>query len=274
MPDRGRIRGVLYDIDGVLVTSWREIAGAAAAVRRIREGGLRRAFLTNTTSRTCAEIAERLCDIGIEVDPVEIVTAARLTAEFVRERYPGAAVWVLNHGDIEADLAGLRLDERHPDVVVIGGAGAEFTHAALSRVAELMLDGVPAVAMHSGLTWATADGLRIDAGAYLPGLEAAGNARVEVVGKPAAPGFRTAAALMRLDPAQVVMIGDDLYSDVLAAQDAGLTGVLVRTGKFRPEVLASADRAPDHVIDSVADLPELLAGSAGAGEPAVTDESE
>ncbi|MBF6077895.1 HAD-IIA family hydrolase [Nocardia beijingensis] len=274
MPDRGRIRGVLYDIDGVLVTSWREIAGAAAAVRRIRESGLRRAFLTNTTSRTCAEIAERLCDIGIEVDPVEIVTAARLTAEFVRERYPGAAVWVLNHGDIEADLAGLRLDERHPDVVVIGGAGAEFTHAALSRVAELMLDGVPAVAMHSGVTWATADGLRIDAGAYLPGLEAAGNARVEVVGKPAAPGFRTAAALMRLDPAQVVMIGDDLYSDVLAAQDAGLTGVLVRTGKFRPEVLASADRAPDHVIDSVADLPELLAGSAGAGEPTVTDESE
>ncbi|MGW4088415.1 HAD-IIA family hydrolase [Nocardia sp. NPDC004750] len=274
MPDRVRSRGVLYDIDGVLVTSWREIAGAAAAVRRIREGGLRRAFLTNTTSRTCAEIAERLCGAGIEVEPAEIVTAARLTAEFVRGRYPGAAVWVLNHGDIDADLAGLRLDEEHPEVVVIGGAGAEFTHAALSRVAELMLDGVPVVAMHSGLTWATADGLRIDAGAYLPGLEAAGNARIQVVGKPAAPGFRTAAGLMRLEPAEVVMIGDDLYSDVLAAQDVGLTGVLVRTGKFRPGVLASADRAPDHVIDSVVDLPELLGGSVGAGELAVTDESE
>ncbi|MGQ4617607.1 HAD-IIA family hydrolase [Nocardia sp. R7R-8] len=274
MPERDRIRGVLYDIDGVLVTSWREIAGAAAAVRRIRENGLRRAFLTNTTSRTCAEIAERLCGTGIEVEPSEIVTAARLTAEFVRGRYPDAAVWVLNHGDIEADLAGLQLDEGHPDVVVIGGAGPEFTHAALSRVAELMLDGVPVVAMHSGLTWATADGLRIDAGAYLPGLEAAGNARIEVVGKPAAPGFRTAVALMRLEPAEVVMIGDDLYSDVLAAQDVGLTGVLVRTGKFRPGVLASSDRAPDHVIDSVVDLPELLSGSGGLGETAVPDESE
>ncbi|WP_280247018.1 HAD-IIA family hydrolase [Nocardia abscessus] len=259
MPDRDRIRGVLYDIDGVLVTSWQEIEGAAAAVRRIGERGLRRAFLTNTTSRTCAEIAERLCDTGIEVDAAEIVTAARLTAEFVRDRYPDAAVWVLNHGDIEADLTGLTLDADRPDVVVIGGAGPEFTHSALSRVVELMLDGVPVVAMHSGLTWATAEGLLVDAGVYLPGLEAAGNARIEVVGKPAAPGFRTAAALMRLDPAEVLMIGDDLYSDVLAAQDAGLTGVLVRTGKFRPAVLASADRAPDHVIDSVADLPELLA---------------
>ncbi|WP_280260989.1 HAD-IIA family hydrolase [Nocardia abscessus] len=259
MPDRGRIRGVLYDIDGVLVTSWREIEGAAAAVRRIGERGLRRAFLTNTTSRTCAEIAERLCDTGIEVDSAEIVTAARLTAEFVRGRYPDAAVWVLNHGDIEADLTGLTLDADRPDVVVIGGAGPEFTHSALSRVVELMLEGVPVVAMHSGLTWATAEGLLVDAGVYLPGLEAAGNARIEVVGKPAAPGFRTAVALMRLDPAEVLMIGDDLYSDVLAAQDAGLTGVLVRTGKFRPAVLASADRAPDHVIDSVAGLPELLA---------------
>ncbi|MFF7938801.1 HAD-IIA family hydrolase [Nocardia gamkensis] len=274
MPDRGRIRGVLYDIDGVLVTSWQEIEGAAAAVRRIGESGLRRAFLTNTTSRTCAEIAQRLCDAGIEVEQGEIVTAARLTAEFVRGRYPDAAVWVLNHGDITADLTGLTLDDDHPDVVVIGGAGPEFDHAALSRVVELMLDGVPVVAMHSGLTWAAAEGLRVDAGAYLPGLEAAGNARIEVVGKPAAAGFRTAAALMRLDPSEVLMIGDDLYSDVLAAQDAGLTGVLVRTGKFRPGVLASADRAPDHVIDSVAALPELLAGSAESGELAVTDESE
>ncbi|MEU7630473.1 HAD-IIA family hydrolase [Nocardia sp. NPDC049220] len=258
MSDRGRIRGVLYDIDGVLVTSWQEIDGAAVAVRRVRESGLRRAFLTNTTSRTCAEIAERLCGSGIEVAAGEIVTAARLTAEFVGRRYPGAAVWVLNHGDIGADLAGLTLDDEHPDVVVIGGAGVEFSHLALSRVAELMLDGVPVVAMHSGLTWATAEGLRIDAGVYLPGLEAAGNARIEVVGKPAAAGFRTCAELMRLDPSEVLMVGDDLQSDVLAAQAVGLTGVLVRTGKFRAAVLAAVDRAPHHVIDSVAALPGLI----------------
>ncbi|MEU4340206.1 HAD hydrolase-like protein [Nocardia sp. NPDC023852] len=66
------------------------------------------------------------------------------------------------------------------------------------------------MATHRGLTWVTADGLRIDAGAYLPGLEAAGNARIEVVGKPPAPCFRTWAEQMRLDPSEVSMIGDDL----------------------------------------------------------------
>lgn len=253
-----RPQGVLYDIDGVLVTGWREIPGAADAVRRVREGGLRRAFLTNTTSVTCAEIADRLSAAGIEVDIDEIVTAARLTAEYVRREYPEARVWVLNHGDIDADLAGLRVDSANPDLIVIGGAGTEFTHDALSRVVALMLDGVPAVAMHSSMVWATPDGPRLDTGAYLPGLEAAGRARITVLGKPAPTGFRTCAALMGVLPEQVMMVGDDIDSDVLAAQAVGLTGVLVRTGKFRAAALDAAAEQPDHILDSVADLPDLL----------------
>lgn len=252
--------GVLYDIDGVLVTSWREIPGAAATLRRIRAAGLRRAFLTNTTSVTCAQIAARLRGVGIEVEDGEIVTAARLTATYLRQEYPGARVWVLNHGDVDADLAGVPRDDERPEVVVLGGAGAEFTHRALSRVVELMLDGVPVVAMQGGSTWATADGLRIDTGVYLPGLEAAGRARITVVGKPSGTGFHICAELIGSGPADIVMVGDDLYSDVLAAQRIGMIGVLVRTGKFHAAALAGAERAPDYVVDSIADLPDVLAG--------------
>ncbi|MBF6159649.1 HAD-IIA family hydrolase [Nocardia cyriacigeorgica] len=258
MADSHRTAGILYDIDGVLVTSWRALPGAPDAVRSLADRGLRRAFLTNTTSRTQAEIAERLCAAGIEVRAEEIVTAARLTVEYLRRNHPGARTWVLNHGDIEPDLAELELDDDDPEVVVLGGAGPEFTHRALSHVVELMLDGVPVVAMQGGMTWATDDGLRIDTGTYLPGLEAAGKATITVVGKPSATGFRTCAAAMDLPPEQVLMIGDDLHSDVLAAQDVGMTGVLVRTGKFRTAVLEASARQPDHVIDSIADLPALL----------------
>ncbi|NEW39601.1 HAD-IIA family hydrolase [Nocardia cyriacigeorgica] len=265
MADPNRIAGVLYDIDGVLVTSWRALPGAPDAVRRLAEQGLHRAFLTNTTSRTQAEIADRLCAAGIEVSPAEIVTAARLTVEYLRRDHPDARALVLNHGDIDVDLADLRLVDEDPEVVVIGGAGPEFTHRALSRVVEWMLDGVPVVAMQGGMTWATEDGLRIDTGAYLPGLEAAGNASITVVGKPSATGFQTCAATMDLAPEKVLMAGDDLHSDVLAAQAVGMTGVLVRTGKFRAGVLESSARQPDHVIDSVADLPGLLEVSESGG---------
>jgi HAD superfamily hydrolase (TIGR01450 family) len=252
------VEGVLLDIDGVLVTSWHPIDGAAAAVREVRERGLACAYLTNTTSRTCDEIADALRSAGIEADSGEIVTAARLTAEYVRSTYPGARAWVLNSGDIMADLSGIELDDEDPEVVILGGAGPEFTHDALSRVVELMLDGVPVVAMHRATTWATHDGLRIDTGTYLPGMEEVAGTNVVSVGKPSLAAFLTATDLMGTEPGVTVMVGDDLTNDVLAAQRVGLTGVLVRTGKFRQSVLDLAPQRPDHVVDSVAQLPKLL----------------
>lgn len=249
---------MLFDIDGVLVTSWRPIPGAAAALRVIRERAVPLAFLTNTTSLTRADIAATLSAGGVEVAAEEIVTAAALTAEYLRVTYPNARCLLVNHGDIVEDLAGIVLDDVDPDVVVLGGAGPEFDHDTLSRVVRLMQRGVPVVAMQGGLTWATADGPCLDTGAYLRGLEAAGGGRATVIGKPAPTGFTTAAALMGVEPEQAVMVGDDLEGDVLAAQYVGLVGVLVRTGKFRAEVLEATSGTPDHVLASVADLPALL----------------
>ncbi|TQF69392.1 HAD-IIA family hydrolase [Rhodococcus spelaei] len=253
-----RIDGVLFDIDGVLVTSWQPIEGAARTLEAVRDLGVGRAFLTNTTSRTRRDIAAALRDCGMDVDATEVVTATALTAEYLRSTHPGARCLLINHGDIAEDMDGIVFDDRRPDVVVLGGAGPEFDHATLSRVVELMLDGVPVVAMQGGLTWATSGGTSIDTGAYLPGLEAAGNGHIVVIGKPSPTGFVAAAELMGTAPGRAVMIGDDLRGDVLAAQHTGFVGVLVRTGKFRQGVLDEVDEDPDHVVDSVADLPELL----------------
>lgn len=252
------VDGVLFDIEGVIVTSWKPVPGAADVLAGLRERGMSRAFLTNTTSRTCADIAATLTDLGMPVEPGEIVTAVSLTAEYLRHTYPGRRCWVLNHGDVDADLAGIVRDDDDPDVVVLGGAGPEFDHRALSRVAELMLDGVPVVAMHRATSWQAADGLRIDTGVYLPGLEELSGRTVVAMGKPSMQGFLAAADVMGTDPDRTVVVGDDLHAEVLPGQRLGMTGVLVRTGKFRQSVVDLAVDRPDHILDSVADLPALL----------------
>ncbi|MCW4351792.1 HAD-IIA family hydrolase [Hoyosella sp. YIM 151337] len=252
------IKGVLFDIDGVLVTSWRPISGAADAVRTVVESGYASAFLTSTTSLTQADIAMRLWQCGIPAETAEIVTAAKLTAEYVRKQHPGSRCWLLNAGDVRTDMAGIEFTEESPDVVILGGAGTVFSHENLSRVAELMIQGLPVIAMHRALSWTTSEGLKLDVGAYLPGLEMVGKRSVTVVGKPSGRAFATAAELMNVAPSEIAMVGDDINADVLAGQAAGMTGVLVRTGKYRPELLEDAEHQPDHVIDSVADLPHLL----------------
>lgn len=264
---------VLFDIDGVLVLSWRAIPGAAETVRQLTHHGIACAYLTNTTTRTRRQIAEALGAAGIPVAADDVITAGVLTAEYLHGAYPGARCFLVNNGDITEDLPGIDVVlsteigpedcPEAPDVVVLGSAGPQFDHRTLSRVYGWMLDGVPVVAMHRNMTWNTTDGLRIDTGMYLTGMEQACGKTATAIGKPAAEGFLAAADRVGVDPQQMVMIGDDLHNDVLAAQAVGMTGVLVRTGKFRQQTLdrwlagASATR-PHHVIDSVAGLPPLL----------------
>ena len=267
------IGGVLFDIDGVLVTSWRPIEGAAATLRALSDRDVARSYLTNTTTRTRQQIAELLCAAGMDVAADEVITAAVLTADYVRDRYPGAQCFLLNSGDVGADMAGIDLvyagdyagpqAPQTPDVVLLGGAGPEYNHLTLSWVYDWMAQGVPVVAMHRSTAWNTTDGLRVDAGMYLAGLEATTGRQGVAVGKPAPAGFLAAAARLGVDPEEMYMIGDDLNNDVLAAQVVGMTGVLVRTGKFRQATLdrwASDEFAmqPNHVVGSVADLPGLL----------------
>ncbi|MEU4148903.1 TIGR01458 family HAD-type hydrolase [Streptomyces sp. NPDC026659] len=258
------VRGVLVDIDGVLTVSWRALPGAVEALRVLRDGGLGVVLVTNTTSRTRASVAAALAEAGFAVDADDILTAPAATAAHLA----GARCALLNSGDIEEDLAGITLvgeDDRGdggdgdtPDVVLVGGAGPEFSYAAVNRAFRHLRRGARLVALHRNLTWRTDAGLQLDAGAYIAGLEAAAGTEAEVTGKPSAAFFRAALDRLGVAAAEAVMVGDDVESDVLGAQRLGITGVLVRTGKFQPDTLDRASGTPDRVVDSFADVPALL----------------
>lgn len=254
------MEAVLIDIDGVLTVSWRPLPGAVAAVTRLRDAGLKVALLSNTTSRTRAWIAATLADAGFPVGADDVLTAPALTAGYLADRYPGARCLLVNSGDISADLAGVTLVDDHPDIVLIGGAGPEFGYQALNEAFGYLQQGARLLALHRNLYWRTDEGLQLDTGAFLAGLESAAGVTAEVIGKPAAAFFEAALASLGADSSATSMIGDDIEADVLAAQRVGITGVLVRTGKYLPRTLHDASGTPDHVLDSIADVPALLLG--------------
>jgi HAD superfamily hydrolase (TIGR01458 family) len=99
------------------------------------------------------------------------------------------------------------------------------------------------------------DGLVLDVAPFIKALEHAADCRAVVMGKPAKEFFDAAMRKLGTSAEQTVMVGDDIRVDIGGAQDAGLAGVLVRTGKFRPRDL-QGDVRPDAVLDSVADLPQ------------------
>ncbi|MDY7102906.1 MAG: TIGR01458 family HAD-type hydrolase [Actinomycetota bacterium] len=257
------IRGLLIDIEGVLKVGTSAIDGAPEALDELRRRALPVRFVTNTTSRTRASLVEVLGSLGFEVVADELVTAPAATAAYLRSHHPGERVYLVSDGDVVADLDGIDVTAdtgADAQVVVIGGAGPAFTWERLNHAFGLLDGGAAFVAMHKGSSWQTDDGLALDSGAFVTGLESVTGREATVMGKPSPTFFATALDELGLDAGEVAMVGDDIRSDVLAAQANGLVGIQVRTGKFRESQLDEVDEAPDHVIDSFADLPALLDG--------------
>ena len=112
--------------------------------------------------------------------------------------------------------------------------------------------------MQKNRYWRTPEGLSLDVGPFVAALEYATGCDAVVVGKPAPAFFATVLAGLGVRPADAVMVGDDVESDVGGALRAGLAGVLVRTGKYRPEAVAASGVEPTATVDSIADVPALL----------------
>lgn len=254
------IRGVLLDIDGVLTVSWRPLPGAVDAIAELRRTGLRLGFVTNTTSRTRGVLSDTLVHAGFDIAPGDILTAAAATGAYLRRTHPGARCFLLTSGDVSPEFEGVALTGpgEPADVVVIGGAGVEFSYDALNHAFRLLQDGAPLIAMHRNLYWQTGDKLTLDSGPYIQGLERASGSRATVIGKPSRAFYQEVLAALGLAADETVMIGDDIEADVRGAKDAGLRGILVRTGKFRQADLERSGVEPDAVIDSLAALPAFL----------------
>lgn len=253
-----RFDGVLLDIDGVLAVSWQPLPGAAETVEWLRERGIPFRLITNTTTHTCADLAETLVGAGIVVEPEEIVTAVVATASHLRSHHAGARVFVLSDGDAGADLDGVELVGDAPEVVVLGGAYEGFDYQTMDRIFRWLMDGAALVAMHRNLYWRTDEGWQLDGGAYVAGLEEATGRRAAVCGKPAEAAFAAALEQIGIPRDRALMVGDDVVNDILGAQAAGIAGAVVRTGKFRPRDLEGIEPAPDLILDSIADLPAAL----------------
>jgi HAD superfamily hydrolase (TIGR01458 family) len=252
--------GLVVDIDGVLTVSWKPIPGAPEALEQLRRLGIPLAFATNTTSRTREEVSLALHHAGMAIDASEILTAPSATAAYLRTEHADARVLLVNEGDLRSDLSGVDIVETPPaDVVVLGGAGPAFSYDALNVAFQQLVDGASLVAMHRSLAWRTEAGLQLDSGGFVGALEAAAGVDATVIGKPSPAFFAVSVDALGLPTQRVAMVGDDVHTDVLAAQACGLTGVLVRTGKFRPEVLDELPARPDVILDSFASVPTLLA---------------
>ena len=246
-------------MDGVLYNAEEGIAGAAEALRWVGERGIPHLFVTNTTSRGRDVLVEKLGRFGIEATAAQILTPCLTAAAWVRSRGPGNVALFVRpaaRGDFDGLTCLPEEAEGGASYVIIGDLGEGWDYRTLNRAFRLLQSNAEAQLIALGMTryWQTPEGLSLDVAPFVAALEHASGRKAVVLGKPAPEFFQAAAQQLGLPREAVVMIGDDIHADIGGAQAAGLRGVLVKTGKFRPSDL-NGRVTPDAVLDSVAELP-------------------
>lgn len=249
-----RWHGLLIDIDGVLHVGADPIEGAREALDLLHERGVAFRLVTNTTSRSRRLVVERLRGMGFAVEHGDVLTPAALAVRHCRDcGYTRVALHVAQAllEDLE-ELA--HPDEGDAQAVILGDLGEEFTYARLNTIFEQLQGGAELVALQRNRVWQAEQGLVLDAGPFVVALEYATGREALLTGKPSSTFFSTALAELGVEAASAAMIGDDLEADVGGAIDAGMDGVLVRTGKFRQDVLDASSVKPTLIWDSIAEL--------------------
>lgn len=256
---------VLLDLDGTLYTDAGPVPGGLDAIAALRWRGIPFCCVSNTTSRPRTGIVLRLEAMGYDIAIDEIVTPIQSAITYCVLKGFRTVAPLVPAATLE-ELVGVELipmeSDRAADAVLVGDLGEAWSYPLLQRAFTRIRAGATLLALTRDRFYQRGGELVLDAGLFVAGLEFATGRAAIVLGKPAPDFFEAALASLNLSATdragQIVMVGDDLHTDVGGAMRAGLEGWLVRTGKFREEQLREGEVVPTRVIDSVADLVDAL----------------
>ena len=252
-----RPKAFLIDLDGTLYFKGEPCPGAIETVDYLRQEKYQLRFLTNTTAKTPKMLHEQMQALGFDIYENEIFNATYACLLYLRAQ-PEASCHFMVDDAVKAFFKEIPTNNDAPDFVVVGDYGERFDFHALNHAFRLLIDGAELIALQKGLYWFSPEGIRLDCGAFVTLLETAAGKTARVMGKPSEMFFKTVLNNLQLAPKEVVVVGDDITSDIVGAERMKMRSILVKTGKFKPNQLENPVAKPTWVLDSVSALAQLF----------------
>ncbi|TFH01128.1 MAG: TIGR01458 family HAD-type hydrolase [Calditrichales bacterium] len=253
------IKALLIDLDGVIYNDTKLIDGAVETISWLQSRHIPFRFLTNTTMKSRETLCKKLAEFGILVQSDHIFTSVYAAVLYIRHSGKNRCQLVMQ-ADAKSEFSEFEETDDHPDFIVLGDLGDQLKFEAINHAFQNLFKGAQLLALQKNRYWLSDSGYTLDAGAWVAMLEYASRKKSQVMGKPSPHFFALALSDLKLEPEEVLMIGDDIESDIKGAQRMGIKAVLVKTGKFRPTDLRQVRVKPWAVIENLRELEQLLGG--------------
>ena len=259
MRPRFPYRGWLFDLDGTVYLGERLIPGADTAIAALRAAGRRVVFLSNKPVQTRTEYAAKLTRLGVPASPDDVINSSLVLARYLRDRDPGAPVFVIGEPPMLEEMRAHGFEVRHDEQVrwVVIAFDRTFDYAKLNIALQAVKRGARLIATNPDRTCPVEGGEIPDCAGMIAAVEAVTDKKVEIiVGKPSPIILEVALAALGVPARDAAIVGDRIETDMVMGRRLGLGTVLVLSGVTRADDPRIAAVAPDHVVRSIGDLVE------------------
>lgn len=254
----------ILDLDGTVYRGDRLIDGADRSIHRLREEGTQVLFLTNKAIARRSDYSQKLTKLDVPADIGDVINSGWVTARYVADKHPDREALVIGETPLVEELqgAGIETTTTTPGELLVVSMDREFTYGKLDLALQTLEEGIPFLATNPDRTCPTENGAIPDAAGMIGAVEGITDRSVDaVLGKPSVTMLETALSEVESDPADCLMVGDRLETDIEMGERAGMTTVLVLSGVTDRETVADSPITPDYVLDSIADIGTVLTDS-------------
>ncbi|MGE7183874.1 TIGR01457 family HAD-type hydrolase [Peribacillus sp. NPDC006672] len=245
-------KGYLIDLDGTMYRGTEQIAEAAGFINDLKKRDIPYLFVTNNSSRTPAQVADKLRSIGISTEDDQVFTTSMATANYIAEQKEDASVYVVGEeGIIEAlKEKGMKLVDEHPDFLVMG-IDRGVNYEKLSKACLAVRNGAVFISTNGDIAIPTEKGLLPGNGALTSVVSVSTQVQPIFIGKPESVIVEQALRVLGVPKEETIMVGDNYDTDILAGINAGIDTLLVHTGVTTKERLKQYKEQPTYVVDTL-----------------------
>lgn len=257
----------LIDLDGVVYRGEELVPGAKEFIAWLETNQKKYLFPTNNSFLSEAQVLAKLARLGIVTQDQHILGAGQAAVRSIVRRFPHASVYVIGEPAlkslvIEHGLTVAPEDNTQADVLLVGLDRA-FDYQKLTHAVQVVLSGAAFIAINRDRMLPIAGTMIPGCGALVAAIAAASGTEPEIVGKPEPMLLQEAMRALNSTPAETIMIGDGLETDIRAGKAAGTSTLLVLSGKDSRASLQKSTIQPDYIYESLATVLTALQNEQG-----------
>ncbi|OCA87606.1 HAD family hydrolase [Bacillus sp. FJAT-27225] len=245
-------KGYLIDLDGTMYKGSERIEAASGFIQRLQAKGIPYLFVTNNSTRTPAQVAEKLRSFDIPAEEQQVFTTSQATANYIYNQKPDASVYVIGEeGLLTAfEEKGISFAGENADYVV-SGLDREITYEKLAVGCLAVRNGATFISTNGDIAIPTERGMMPGNGSLTSVIAVSTQTKPIFIGKPEPIIMEQALKVLGTAKEDTLMVGDYYDTDIMAGINAGMDTLLVHTGVTTREMAQGYETKPTYAIDSL-----------------------